>query len=86
MIRLAKIVGAVVVICAFFVGTKAAPQRVPANDLNSQTLQTAVSHQSTGVAAYPFHQPITSGAITLYQKLISPARGTFCPMRGRRWP
>ncbi len=31
-------------------------------------------------SAYPFYRPVTLGAITLYQKLISPARRNACPM------
>lgn len=29
---------------------------------------------------YPFHQPITIGAIRAYQIFISPSKGTYCPM------
>lgn len=40
----------------------------------------AVHPESVTTEPYPFHRLVTSGGIKLYQKLISPARGSSCPM------
>ncbi|MCK4460976.1 MAG: membrane protein insertion efficiency factor YidD, partial [candidate division Zixibacteria bacterium] len=43
----------------------------------------AVHPESVTTEPYPFHRLVTSGGIKLYQKLVSPARGSSCPMHPR---
>lgn len=70
----------IVVLSVLVVLAQAFPRGALVSDLNSQTWQTPSWTESADDAPYPFHRPITNGAITLYQKLISPARGSSCPM------
>lgn len=50
--------------------------------LSDQSLAKSTINKATVEpdSAYPFHYLVTLGAIRVYQKVISPSRGSFCPM------
>ncbi|MDH3890765.1 MAG: membrane protein insertion efficiency factor YidD [candidate division Zixibacteria bacterium] len=80
MIRAITVLGIIATLGAVVAKTEAAPQNSQPTDKKSIAVHTPSSSEPAGIDAYPFHRPVTSGAIILYQKLISPARGTSCPM------
>lgn len=69
----------------FFFASRGLPNaqdqiRHSASDTSFMDTKNSVFEWNSETRPYPFHQFVTLGAIRTYQLLISPSKGSFCPM------